>query len=116
MSRWTAHIFILLIPLVGASCASDVANRYYGSTHYPAKPAKEVELLRAAPDRPDDVIADYQSRNEGPESLRRKAGEIGADAVIVTTLGGQFADDWASQKGDWPSSYTRIVGTAIKYK
>src|SRR5208337_4688762 len=55
------------------SCASDVANRYYGKTTYPPKQPNEVEILRERPNRPYDVIADFQSRGETPEDMRRKA-------------------------------------------
>lgn len=111
--RWSS---ILLIALC-TSCATDVANRYYGSAHYAAQPSAEVELLNSAPSRAYIVIADFQSRNESPESVRRKAAEIGADAIIVTTLGGRYekSEEWATQNQD-AGMYTRIVGTAIKYK
>ena len=109
---------VVVLPLLlGTSCATDVANRYYGSVHYPPKAAENVALLNAAPSRPYEVIADFQSRSESPESVRRKAAGIGADAVIVTTLGGRYdsSEEWAAQNRD-SGMYTRIVGTAIKYK
>jgi hypothetical protein len=107
----------LLLLVAGASCSTDVANRYYGSAHYPRKAVDDVALLSAAPPRPYEVIADFQSRNESPESVRRKAAEIGADAVIVTTLGGRYdkSEEWAAQNNN-RDVYTRIVGTAIKYQ
>ncbi|MGB9153121.1 MAG: hypothetical protein WCD70_08555 [Alphaproteobacteria bacterium] len=109
-----ALVWICLL-LVG--CASDVANRYYGAATYPEKPQSEVEILRARPARDFIVIADFQSRGETPEDLQEKAAKIGADAVIVTLLGGQYdrGDQWAGQDS-MSNSYSRIVGTAIKYK
>ncbi len=103
--------------IFATSCASDVANRYYGSDKFPPKKIEDVQLLDRAPNRPYIVIADFQSRGESPENLREKAAAIGADGVIVTTLGG-YAD---SQHNDWlkanaNNSYTRIVGTAIHFK
>ena len=111
---FTGFCFVLLL---SGACATDVANRYYSTAHYPAKPAEKVELLGAAPNRSYEVIADFQSRNESPESIREKAAQIGADAVIVTTLGGRYdkTEEWAAQ-GKNRAMYTRIVGTAIKYK
>ncbi len=106
-SAATAHI----------SCATDVANRYYANHKYEPKKTDDVDLLFAAPKRQYDVIADFQSRNESPNSLRDKAAKIGADAIIVVTLGGYHGRDeeWAEPKN--PNTvYTRIVGTAIKYK
>lgn len=104
----------LLVTLTG--CARDVANRYYGSIKYPAKQPSQVLLLSTRPSQNFEVIADFQSRNETPDDLREKAAEIGADAVIVSMLGGHYdrSHQWASQ--DTAGTYSRIVGTAIIFK
>jgi hypothetical protein len=63
------------------------------------------------------VIADFQSRNEQPDAMRKRAAAIGADAVIVTLAGGLYdqREEWASadRRAD---TYTRLLGSAIKYK
>jgi len=110
-------IVILLLALALAGCATDVANRYYSDYHYPPRPTEEVAVLTNEPPRSYEVIADFQSRGDTAQTLRKKAALIGADAIIVTQLGGYYnsADQWAghdSQSG----TYSRIVGTAIKYK
>jgi hypothetical protein len=99
-----------------SSCAVDVANRYYGAQTYTPKDPKEVELLYRAPSRPFTVIADLQSRNETPNSMRKRAAKIGADAVIVTPLGGysSLSQEWAG-RDTHANSYSRLVGSAIKY-
>jgi hypothetical protein len=121
-AHWeVAEMLRKVIPIVIAvftcSCASDVANRYYSERDYPPKPVASVEVLTREPSRPYEVIADFQSRGDSARSLRAKAAKIGADAVIVTYLGGRYDpnEEWSQQKstGDL---YTRIVGTAIKYK
>ena len=106
-------LLLYLLP----SCASDIANRYYGKTTYPPKEPNEVKILWKSPTRPYDVIADFQSRRESPEDMRRKAAEIGADAVIVSTLGGYYkiGEEWAGSDS-YSHTYTRITGTAIKYR
>lgn len=111
------HWFIVFAGLLVTSCSSDVANRYYGTQTYPAKPITQVEILMVRPDRDFIVIADFQSRGETPEDLQQKAAEIGADAVLVKILGGQYdlSEQWAS-KDSRSHTYTRIVGTAIRYK
>lgn len=108
---------LVLSTMALVSCATDVANRYYGSVRYEPRSPKDVAMLSAEPSRPYDVIADFQSRNESRESIRKKAAKIGADAVIITMLGGEYSESeqWAEQKHD-RGVYTRIVGTAIKYK
>ena len=100
-----------------SACATDVANRYYASTTYPPKQPEQVQILRQAPTQPYEVIADFQSRGEGAKSVRNKAAKIGADAVIISTFGGyyQLSDQWASTDSQM-DSYTRICGTAIRYK
>lgn len=99
------------------SCATDVANRYYGAEQYPAKDSKAVELLWQRPSREFTVIADFQSRGESPEAVRQKAAKIGADAVIVSILGGYYdtREQWAGSDRK-NNTYSRITGTAIKYK
>jgi len=111
------RLTLLASLLVMAGCASDVANRYYAPAQYPPKQQSEVQILNSRPARTFVVIADFQSRGESPEAMQAKAAAIGADAVIVTPLGGAYyrGDEWAS--GDsMANSYSHIVGTAIKYQ
>lgn len=111
----TIGLFVIMFLFTG--CATDVANRYYGTQHYPPKKSKDVELLWHKPSLDFDVIADFQSRGESPEDMRRHAAKIGADAVIVSTLGGYYerGEEWAGHDSQ-SNSYSRITGTAIKYK
>jgi len=108
---------ILLFVLFMVSCVSDEANRYYADETYPAKKTDEVEVLTEAPLRPYVVIADMQARNASINFMRKRAAKIGADAVIVVHAGGSYSqtEDWAD-KDRHSSSYTRLIGTAIKYK
>ena len=105
----------VLLCIFMTACATDVANRYYGTVKYPPRNPAEVQLLRQAPTKDYVVIADFQSRGESPEVMRKKAADIGADAVIVSILGGYYSrsEEWA---GSEATTYSRIVGTAIRYK
>mgnify|MGYP003660764648 CR=1 FL=1 len=87
------------------ACASDVANRYYMDEVYPK------------PDRPFVVIADFQSRGESAGDLRRKAAEIGADAVIVVEVGGSYSrgEEWAHTDKYKDRDHSHILGTAIRF-
>ena len=111
------HLSLIAMVLVFAGCATDVANRYYSDVHYPPRPVEDVALLSTAPARPYEVLADFQARGESAQDMRRHAAKIGADAVIVTFLGGYYnsGDQWASQDSQ-SRTYSRIVATAIKYK
>jgi len=113
----TIRISLLLFLMFMTACASDVANRYYGTERYEPKDPKEVEILWKKPNRDFVIIADFQSRNESPEAIRKKAAQIGADAVIVSILGGYYSrnEEWAGNDR-YKDTYTRITGTAIKYK
>ena len=75
----------------------------------------DVVVLNASPDQDFVVLADLQARGRAIASFKKVAASLGGDAVIVSKLGG-YADDstWADAP-DGPS-YTRIVGTVIKYK
>lgn len=108
-------IFALLL-LSFSGCAVDVANRYYASERYAPKEPKQVELLFSAPSRKFVPIADFQSRGESAKSMRKRAAKIGADAVIVTPLGGLYStsEQWAGNDR-MSGTYNRLVGTAIKY-
>ena len=63
------------------------------------------------------MIADFQSRGESPEAVRKKAADIGADAVIISILGGYYSrsEEWAGSDRH-AATYNRITGTAIRYK
>lgn len=100
-----------------AGCASDVANRYYSVAQYPPKQQSEVQILNSRPARPFVIIADFQSRGESPEAMQAKAAAIGADAVIITPLGGTYyrGDEWAGDDS-MSDTYSHLVGTAIKYQ
>ena len=76
----TSKAVTLLSMMVSVGCAaSDVANRYYGTKRFAPKDPKDVQLLDKRPTREFTVIADFQSRGEGPEDMRRRAAEIGAE-------------------------------------
>lgn len=107
---------IVLLALALTGCATDVANRYYSDQHYTARPVEEVAILTNAPAHPYEVIADFQSRGDTAKSLRSKAAKIGADAIIVTYIGGSYysGDQWAGQDSQ-RQTYSHIIGTAIKF-
>lgn len=112
-----ATLGLLIVASLLAGCATDVANRYYAAEKYPPKETKDVELLWQRPAREFVVIADFQSRGESSEAMRRRAAKIGADAVIVAILGGLYntSEEWAGHDSQ-SNTYSRITGTAIKYK
>jgi hypothetical protein len=106
----------LLCVLALVGCAQDIANRYYAPQQYAPKDPKDVELLFRAPSRSYTVIADLQSLYESPQSMKKRAAQIGADALIVSPLGGMYhsTEEWAGTDS-MSHSYSRLVGSAIKY-
>ena len=48
--------------------------------------------------------------------MRKKGADIGADAVIVSLLGGQYSksEEWAD-KDRYSTTYSRITATAIRF-
>ncbi|MBI4325106.1 MAG: hypothetical protein HY674_07560 [Chloroflexi bacterium] len=111
------NLAICLASLFLIGCASDIANRYYGTEKFPPRDPKEVQLLWERPQREFTVIADFQSRGESPEAMRKRAAKIGADAVIVSILGGLYdtREEWAGHDRQG-NTYSRITGTAIKFR
>ena len=117
MIRRFVPLALLVVASLLGGCAMDVANRYYAAEKFPPKKPKDVELLWQRPAREFVVIADFQSRGESPGAMRKRAAQIGADAVIVAILGGLYdrGEQWAGSDRQ-SSTYSRITGTAIKYK
>ncbi|MEX0323888.1 MAG: hypothetical protein AB3N63_17150 [Puniceicoccaceae bacterium] len=108
---------ILIILLTASGCASDQAFRYYLSEKLPPKNPSEVEILHSKPTRPYILIADLQIRNASQETIRKEAAKIGADAVIITHLGGFYdrGEKWAGED-QHKDSKSRLIASAIKYK
>lgn len=105
----------LLLGVIG--CMSDEANRYYLKERLPAKNIDEVHVLRAEPQEAYTVIADFQACNASIKHMRKRAAEIGADAVIVVPAGGNYSQKevWA-ESDRYSNTYSRLIGTAIIYK
>lgn len=116
MKTNNSRLFLSLLSLILSGCAQDVANRYYSSQRYEPKQSKDVALLFSAPSRPFTVIADFQSRNESPEGMKKRAAKIGADAIIVSPVGGLYRlnEEWAGSDR-MSRSYSRLIGSVIKY-
>ena len=110
-------IALIFFGLSFIGCATDVANRYYASEQYPPKNKEDVLILNSKPNKPFIVIADFQSRGETPSDLQEKAAKIGADAVIVSHIGGYYSrsEEWASKDRYQGEFHDHILGTAIKF-
>ena len=110
-------IAIIVLLLCEIGCISDEANRYYLKYKLPAKEINEVEVLREAPQQAYIIIADFQARNATVKHMRKRAAEIGADAVIVVPAGGSYSENeiWAD-KDRYSNTYSRLIATAITYK
>ena len=107
----------LLFSSLLVGCASDQASRYYLNERLASRPVDQVTILRSPPSRPYEVIADFQSRGETAQDMQKHAPEVGADAVVVVIAGGArgLNEQWADRDA-YAHTYTRIMGTAIRYK
>lgn len=112
-SSWATVLMTTFV----AGCASDEAARYYAKEKYPARSPEDVAVLSAPPSRANEILADFQARGASVQYMREKAARIGADAVIITVLGGYAAlnQEWASDDS-YATTYSRITATAIKFK
>ncbi len=119
--RLQLSVIILLTaaPLIGwlGGCRTDEAARYYAAERYPARPVTEVQVFDRKPEREFEVIADIQAYNVTPDYMRRRAAEIGGDAVILVRGGGRYDQNevWASADRH-STSYVRLLATVIKFK
>jgi len=73
---------------------------------YPAVPVSSVKVLYQEPKRPYEVLAFVQSNKSWEMSssadvadLQKKAGKVGADALIVTSVHGVTMTEWDSASG-----------------
>jgi|SRR3989338_7741246 len=110
-------ILVLLGCFFLTGCVTGEADRYYLAEKLPEKKTAEVEVLREAPAQPHEVIAEFQANNASANHMRKRAAKIGADAVIVVPAGGWYSrgETWAGSD-TYSSSYTSLIGIAIKYK
>ncbi|MBM3254187.1 MAG: hypothetical protein FJZ16_08035 [Candidatus Omnitrophica bacterium] len=110
-------VFLCICLFLDGCATTGEANRYYLKEKLPPKNINEVEVLKEKPTRPYIVIADFQASYATVKHMRKRAAEIGADAVIVTHTGGWYSYDevWA-ENDRYSNSYTELIGTAIKYK
>ena len=110
-------IALIILGLFLVGCSTDVANRYYANEQYPPISKEDVLILTSKPTRAFIVIADFQSRGETASDLQGKAAKIGADAVIVSHVGGLYSrsEEWASKDRYKGEFHDHILGTAIKF-
>ena len=118
--------FILKILIIAPLCLCfsnackmpvyDEGNRYYLKEKLPPKTVGQVEVFHnEEPKRKYTIIADLQGKRHTVDSLRERAAEIGADAVIITKTGGYIGSGdtkWAGKD----TGKTNFSGTAIIYE
>lgn len=107
---------LLLVGATITGCASDQAHRYYLDHKLAPKSVDQVEILWAPPTRPYILVADYQARGESAFDMRERAASHGADAVIVTQIGGDVFRSKEYPDPDRSQRFSRITGSAIVYK
>ena len=118
-------LFVMLLIICGCTTTSVVM--LYESDKYPA--TTSVAILSAAPDRPCKAIAILEAT--GPvntplpdllESMRKKAKDIGADAIMPTQdasqrqVKGHLYDPWLGEYQTISGVVPKIRGVAIKYQ
>lgn len=94
MLRWTLLVTVFFIL---ASCATPEAEILTKIETYPA--TTNVEILLDFPKRSYKTIAILEDRYGGtPEEinsrLSRKAGEIGADAIVIVSINDKTVTNW----------------------
>ncbi|MCK4883207.1 MAG: hypothetical protein KAS92_09300 [Candidatus Omnitrophica bacterium] len=110
-------LLLVMVCVMLVGCATGEANRYYLEERFATKKLDEVEVLYEKPQKPYVVMAEFQAGNASYKHMRKRAAEIGADAVIIKHLGGYYSRDevWAD-KDRHSNTYSRLAGIAIIYK
>ncbi len=118
-------LFALLLAIDG--CATTRVVMFYESDKYPA--TTSVDILSVAPDKPCKAIAILETT--GPvntpltdllESMRQKAKDIGADAIIPTQDASQrqvqsrLYVPWLGENQATSGVVPKLRGVAIKYQ
>lgn len=112
----TLPIVLFCLIFSNACSVYDEGNRYYLKEKLPPKNVEQVEVFHdKEPERKYTIIADLQGKSHTVKSLRTRAAEIGADAIIISKSGGYIGSQdtkWAGKD----TGRTNFSGTAIIYK
>lgn len=105
------NIFCLSILLLFVSCSIKTHYVQTGSKTFPPTEAKNILIFSRTPEKPYDIIGSVaifaaSGEEHAVKVLKKKAAEIGADAIIEINL----------DKISSPSQATGISGTAVKFK
>ena len=78
---------------------------------------EEEEAAALEAEMEDDSEEEEEEEEEVATGLKRKAAEIGADAVIITLFGGDHSltSEWTQDGRDMDKTFSRIVGIALKF-
>ena len=116
-----------LLITTGCNTVSTTNTQYLGGpTYAPSDPA-QIQILRAAPSRPNvrlgEVTAEPSSDNVSAQkieaSLRKAAAKMGADAVVIVSdrtqvTGAVITGPWYGRTIQQTTARV-VVGVAIKY-
>ena len=105
------NIICLSILLLFVSCSIKTHYLETRSKTYPPTDISNILIYSRAPQKPYDIIGSVaifaaSGEEQAVKVLKKKAAELGADAVIEITL----------DKISSPSQATGISGTAVKFK
>ncbi len=107
------HVLILVFFIVLTSCAYHIKVQRYTETVYPA--SSNVEVMRTAPPQRGYMeIAQLETSSSDKEAiinLKKRAGELGADAIII--LGEEYRGSVLVTNVSVPINMICVV--AIKY-
>jgi hypothetical protein len=131
LARTFGFWLLSLAALALVSCASldATSTQYVGAPHPPATDPGKVEILRTEPtrahDRLGEIMVDASTDPAPPvaqveERLRKEAGKLGADAVVIVydrvqPVGVFVSGTWWNRSASTVTGH-KLVGVAIKYR
>jgi hypothetical protein len=130
LMRICGVVFIGVLVLVCAGCSGITASThaYLGIPKYPPIDPNKVQILREEPKQPIDRLGEIILGAEGgvnrdalEKELKRRAAELGANAVIVVydkthVFPVVYVDWYWGPSGVSSETHRDIVALAVRYK
>ena len=113
--------------VAGCNTVSVRSFQYVGGPTFPPSDPAQIQILRAAPDRPNERLgevtavpsSDSVSVQKIEESLRQAAAKMGANAVVIVSdstqvTGAIVTGPWYGRSVEQTTARV-VVGVAIRY-
>ena len=102
-----------------AGCATPAHSVRVFEDYPPRSDFANVEVIRTLPERDYIVVAEFETRGNSLNALRKQAAKYGADAVFVANYSNYFSETSVELRNNSKSGISlgsESLCTAIKYR